>query len=286
MDAVLTLLVPALVGVVVGVLSGLLGIGGGTLLVPIFRLMFGMSPLAATATSLFTIIPTSLSGLISHVRGGTCVVSLGLALGLGGALSSPLGVWLASVSPDWAIMLAAALVIGYSAFNMIAKAVRMPVHRDAATAHRDVAAAATVATADEADADDEDAKPRPSRKQLVQGAFIGLGAGVISGYVGVGGGFIMVPLMLSVLGLPMKKASGTSLIAVMMLAVPGVVSHALMGNVDYVAGLAIAAGSIPGALLGARFVRHVPEKTLRLLFGGFLLVAAALLVLNETTLLS
>ena len=63
-----TFVITAAVGVVVGILSGLLGIGGGTLMVPLFRLGFGLSALASTATSLFTIIPTSLVGFITHIK--------------------------------------------------------------------------------------------------------------------------------------------------------------------------------------------------------------------------
>ena len=74
---------PAIAGVAIGILSGLLGIGGGTVMVPIFRLAFGMSPVVSTATSLFAIIPTSISGAASHIRHKTCIVSLGVAAGLG-----------------------------------------------------------------------------------------------------------------------------------------------------------------------------------------------------------
>ena len=120
-----------------------------------------------------------------------------------------------------------------------------------------------------------------SRKQLLQGALIGLVAGLASGYVGVGGGFIMVPLMLSIIGISMRKASGTSLIAVMILAIPGVIEQGILGNINYLAGIAIVIGTIPGAVIGAKLVTKVPERTLRLLFGCFLIVAAVMLVLNE-----
>ena len=124
-------------------------------------------------------------------------------------------------------------------------------------------------------------QPILSRKQYLQGACIGLIAGLASGYVGVGGGFIMVPLMLAILDIPMSLASGTSLIAIMILAIPGVIEQGLLGNIDYLAGIAIVVGSIPGALVGARLVRVVPERQLRFIFGGFLLVAAVMLMLNE-----
>ncbi len=258
--------VPALVGVLIGIASGLLGIGGGTVMVPIFRLAFGMSATMSTATSLFAIIPTSISGAISHVKGKTCIPALGIAAGLGGACLSPVGVWLAQLSPDWLVMLAAALIIGYSAINMFKKAFK-------------VSRAGQPATGVDASASSDDSPL--SRKQLLQGAAIGLVAGLASGYVGVGGGFIMVPLMLSIIGIPMRKASGTSLIAVMILAIPGVIEQGIIGNINYLAGIAIVIGTIPGAVIGARLVTKVPERTLRLLFGCFLIVAAVMLVLNE-----
>ena len=335
MEILVHFVVPALVGVVIGIASGLLGIGGGTVMVPIFRLAFGMSATVSTATSLFAIIPTSISGAVSHVKGKTCIPALGIAAGLGGALMSPVGVWLAQLSPDWLVMLAAALIIGYSAINMFKKALKAPRAcqpagaADAAaspsaqssgapegsrTEVRVASATARISGTGETLADSSAtsgifgaaaslggpavsaadssatsgasaAVPAPaislSRKQLLQGAAIGLVAGLASGYVGVGGGFIMVPLMLSVIGIPMRKASGTSLIAVMILAIPGVIEQAILGNINYLAGIAVVIGTIPGAVVGAHLVTKVPERTLRFAFGCFLIVAAVMLALNE-----
>ena len=317
--------VPALVGVLIGIASGLLGIGGGTVMVPIFRLAFGMSATMSTATSLFAIIPTSISGAISHVKGKTCIPALGIAAGLGGACLSPVGVWLAQLSPDWLVMLAAALIIGYSAINMFKKAFKLrPAGQPAAGADAAAspstqssdapegsrtevrvasatarisgtgetladpsatggssAAMPSLASSGEPAASASSGDSPLSRKQLLQGAAIGLIAGLASGYVGVGGGFIMVPLMLSIIGIPMRRASGTSLIAVMILAIPGVIEQGIIGNINYLAGIAIVIGTIPGAVIGAKLVTKVPERTLRLLFGCFLIVAAVMLVLNE-----
>lgn len=289
MELLATFGLPAAVGVFIGLLSGLLGIGGGTIMVPVFRLAFGLSPIESTATSLFTIIPTSVSGVASHLSGKTCILALGVAMGLGGAITSPVGVWLAGISPGWAVMLAAALIIGYSAVNMLRKAVKAP---KAAKQPAKAVAAAGNGSADAAgvpasgsssaeDAPSDPVAPKLSRKQLLIGALIGLGAGLASGYVGVGGGFIMVPLMLSFVGIPMKLASGTSLIAVMLLAIPGTIENAIVGNIDYIVGISVAIGSIPGAFLGARLVKRVPERVLRFIFGIFLIIAAAILFFNE-----
>lgn len=197
-----------LVGLGVGVLSGLLGIGGGTILVPVFKLGFGLSAIASTATSLFTIIPTSVSGAISHIRNKSCIPKLGIAAGLGGAVTSSLGVWLASISPDWAIMVAAAIIIGYSSFTMLKKAASMkPAKRAAADAADATAGATEGATA----------APEPE-------------------------------------ALPPVPSMSAKQLAI-------------------------------GAAIGARLVQRVPERTLRFIFGGFLLVAAALLVVEQCGLL-
>ena len=310
----------AVIGFGIGILSGLLGIGGGTIMVPTFRLAFGMSAIASTATSLFAIIPTSISGAVSHIRQKTCIPALGLACGIGGAITSPLGVYLASISPEWLVMVVAAVIIGWSAVNMLSKAAKMKPAKvaaaeAAATAEASAAPApaaslagaagegADLATAAAAEAPAAGAagtaaasaapaapaatapaleeNPKLSPKQLLIGVCIGMFAGVASGYVGVGGGFLMVPLMLSLVHINMSKASGTSLIAVMILAIPGVIEQAVLGNINYIVGIAIAVGSIPGAVVGAKLVKVVPERTLRFVFGFFLLVAAALLAVNE-----
>ena len=257
-------------GLIVGICSGLLGIGGGVIMVPSFRLLFGMSPITCTATSLFTVIPTSISGAITHIRNRTCIPKLGLALGVGGALTSPVGVWLAHISPGWLVMVGAAIVMAYSAITMFGKALKAR----RATANQKTAPTAQIDKTPEA-------RFTPTRRNLIMGLAIGLLVGVVSGYVGVGGGFIMVPLLHTLINLPMKQASGTSLIAVMLIALPAAIEQGMLGNIDYLVGLATACGSIPGALLGANLVARINESSLRLIFGVFLLVAAVFMALGE-----
>lgn len=289
-----TFIIAAVIGLVIGIFSGLLGIGGGTLMVPIFRLGFGMSAISSTATSLFTIIPTSLSGLVAHIKNKTCIPKIGVLCGLGGACTSPVGVYLASISPSWAIMLAAALIIGYSAVSMFRKAIRMPKissQGESSVTGKDRAKEAEKAAKKAAEKADETtasasnnadaAAFKLSAKRVVQCLLIGLCAGLASGYVGVGGGFIMVPLFISVLGIMMRQASGTSLVAVTILAIPGVIEQGLLGHINYIAGIAMAIGSIPGAIIGANLIRKIPERKLRFVFGAFLLLSAVVLLINE-----
>lgn len=276
MDPIVTFIASLIIGIIVGILSGLLGIGGGTLLVPIFKLGYLMDSIACTATSLFTIIPTSVSGAITHLRNKTCIPRLGVITGIGGMITSPIGVWLATLSPGWMIMAAAAVIIFYSAYTMLKKACKLPKQSKKAKQTAQAGKAPAVIVADPIPK-----TPSLAKRQLVYGALIGLVAGLCSGYVGVGGGFIMVPLMISLLHIPMKLTSGTSLIAVMLLAIPGVIYQAILGNVNWIAGIAVALGSIPGAVLGAKLIPRVPERTLRFLFGGFLVFAGVVLMINE-----
>lgn len=309
-------------GLIVGIFSGLLGIGGGTLMIPLFRLGFGLSAIVSTATSLFTIVPTSIAGCITHLKNKTCIAKIGLIAGVAGACTSPLGVLAATNSPDIAIMACAAIIIAYSAITMFRKAIKMPKRTDSDLSMRATLQRFRMEFADEAEempdgrqdsgertgqvqgAHVRETQAAPARttetaiahevqksvntleapmttKRLLTGAAIGLVAGFASGYVGVGGGFLMVPLFISLLGITMKQASGTSLIAVVILAIPGVITQTLHGNVDFVAGIAMAIGSIPGALIGASLIRYIPERKMRFLFGFFLLFAAIILVINE-----
>lgn len=270
---ILLLVIAALSGIAIGILSGMLGVGGGTVMVPLFRLGFGMAAIEATATSLFCIIPSSVAGCITHIRNRTCVPGVGLAAGLGGAFLSPVGVWLATISPSWAIVVVAAAIIVYSAISMLWKGLR--------AAPR----SATQKAAAKASASSKKPVRGPvvhaTRRQLMLGFLVGTIAGLAGGYVGVGGGFVMVPLFINLLGISMKQASGTSLIGVAILAIPGTVMQLMLGNVSLLVGVAVVAGSIPGAIIGANLQRHIPERTLRILFGIMLIVAAIALVARE-----
>lgn len=257
------LVAAALVGVFVGMCSGLLGIGGGMIMVPLFRLAFGLSPISATATSLFAIIPTSISGGIQRIRNHTCILKMGIAMGIGGAVSSSLGVALAQVVPGWTVMVVAALVIGYSAFTTFQKA-------------RGKASSGNAVKTEGPSSDGEF-----ERRHYIVGAAIGFVAGFFSGFIGVGGGFIMVPLMMAFANMSMRMASGTSLVAIMFIATPAAIEQCILGNVNYVVGIAMICGSIPGAIVGGRLANRIPERELRLVFAGFLLLAAILLVVKE-----
>ena len=106
----------------------------------------------------------------------------------------------------------------------------------------------------------------------------GLGAGVMSGLLGVGGGVVMVPLLVLVAGLSQHQAHATSLAAVILMGAVGAATYAADGEVDVELGVALAAGSLVGAPLGARLMARTPEGRLKITFGVFMVLVAGLLL--------
>ena len=105
-------------------------------------------------------------------------------------------------------------------------------------------------------------------------AGIGAAAGLISGLLGIGGGLIMVPLLAGALGMPLKRALGTSLLAIAVLVIPGTIVHTSLGHIDWAIFAVVTIGAVPGARIGARLALGTKERTLRILVGSFLLVVA------------
>ncbi len=253
------LLLIILLGIIIGAISGLLGIGGGTMMIPLFRLVLGLTPLQTTATSLFTMLPTSIAGFISHIQGKTCIPLVGVFMGIGGALTSPVGVWLSINSPQWLLMCVTAAVIGYSAISMLVRAL--------------------IKKPKKSQENWEKLKITPA--VIIKSLIIGILTGGIAGYIGLGGGFLMVPLMNIFLKIPMKYVSGTSLVGIVFLIIPAVIFQMQAGNVQYLEGIMMACGTIPGAIIGSKLIVKINEKALRIFFSCVLAVVSVLLVVNE-----
>jgi len=106
---------------------------------------------------------------------------------------------------------------------------------------------------------------------------IGLGGGVLSGLLGVGGGIVMVPLLVLWVGYGQRDAHAVSLGAIIPISVAGIATYGLAGEVRYWQALGLAAGSIVGARVGAEFLARIDERLLKVVFGTFLVGVAALL---------
>lgn len=245
------------IGLVAGALSGAFGVGGGIVTTPAIRLLLDAPALVAVGTPLPVIIPTAIAGAWSHRRSGTADVRAGAIIGSAGAVTAVIGAWLTGLVGGSVVLIATAALIVWSAGDMALQVLRPPVPLSAS----EEAAATGLRT------------PR-----LVA---VGLLTGAYSGFFGLGGGFVIVPLLTRWLRFPVKRAVGTSLVAVALLAVPGTITHAVMGHVDWALAASLALGVVPGALVGAHFTARARDNTIRCAFAALLTVVALWLAVSE-----
>jgi uncharacterized membrane protein YfcA len=228
------------IGLVSGVLAGLFGVGGGVVMTPGIQVLLGAPPIVALATPLPAIFPTALAGALTYRRGGELDTHAAVWLVGPGLVSAALGAWLTDHIDTPLLLLATALLLGWQAVAIV---------RAAGKPHR--------------------LEAREATAPILGG--IGAIAGFVSGLLGIGGGLVMVPLLAGWLGMPLKRALGTSLLAIVALVVPGTVVHAALGHIDIGICLALMVGGVPGARLGAALALGTKDRTLRLVVGGGLL---------------
>jgi uncharacterized membrane protein YfcA len=254
-------LLAAAIGLVSGVLSGAFGIGGGIITTPAIRLLLGAPALVAVGTPLPVIIPTAITGAVSYHRRGLVDVRSGLVLGGAGAATAIAGALLADRVGGTVVLLGTAALILYAAADMAVQALRPP-----------------VATPEDGRApESEHDTPRRPAALIV----IGVVAGLYSGFFGLGGGVLLVPMLSRWLSFPIKRAIGTSLVAVMLLAIPSTIAHALLGNVDWAIALGLVIGVVPGALIGAHLTQRARDRSIRIAFAILLLSVGVWLAATE-----
>lgn len=266
----LTGILVALCGVGVGILSALFGIGGGVVMVPLIHLAFGQPAAVASGTSVFAILPTSISGMLARLHDGSIRFPVGIVAGVAGACLSPLGAVMASNLPGVYAMVLTACFILFTAYNMFKKfwRGRPQAQGGAAAGEADEGRAAPLARATGA-------------RLYGCTALLGAVVGTLSGYLGLGGGFIIVPILQWAYGFTMKEASGTSLVAVGILSIPSFITHAVLGNVAWLIGVLLIVGSVCGAKLGALISARINNHVLTGLFGVVLVVAGIIMAVEE-----
>ena len=250
------LLPAALIGLLAGYLSGQFGVGGGIVTTPAIRLLLGRPELIAVGTPLPVIIPTAIAGAVAYARRGHLDLKTGALIGGFGAVASVAGAWVTRLTGGRVVLLATAVLICWMAVDMMVLAFRPP---DAGPARVRVS----------------------GRSGVPAAAVLGVLTGLYSGFLGLGGGFVVVPALVRYFGFDIKRAIGTSLLVVSVLAVPGSVTHYLLGNVDVGLALSLTLGVVPGALLGARVTARAKETTVRVSFAVLLLAVGALLAASE-----
>jgi uncharacterized membrane protein YfcA len=240
-------------GIFTGVLSGLLGIGGGLLMVPALT-VFGIPLVQATATSLVGVCLSSISGSVRNLSTGELNWRVSLVLAGFGIITAQVGAWLGDQLPDALLSVAFAVLLLVTIYLMNLRQ----------RLQRQQAASQTQPRQTKALAEATAIRLRPT-------AGIGLLAGVLSGLFGVGGGVVMVPLQMLLLGETIKAAVRTSLGAIVAIAISGLAQHTWNGNVLWIPGLCLGMGGVLGAQFGTRLLPRLPDHTVNLLFRAFLI---------------
>ena len=256
-----------LIGMVSAFLAGMFGVGGAGISTPAIRLILGASPGIALGTTLPVTIPTSLAGAITYWRRGFLDKRVAYLSATSGIFGSVGGAMLTKVLDLHYLMLATGVLVLYVAGQTI---------------HRAVTGNVPSGDCDgSGEASDEGPEPPAPLKPAWIILAIGLGAGFLSGLLGVGGGILLLPGFIYLLRLPIKKAFGTSLAVITVLAVPGTIVHAFLGHISWWLFLYLSIGVIPGAYLGARVSIMTRERVLFALFGAFIAVFGAIFIVNE-----
>jgi len=243
-DLVVVVLV-LIAGFFTGMLSGVFGVGGAVISTPAI-LALGATPLQAVGSTLPSIIPSSISGSLRYTREGLVRRRVVLFTGLAGALFAAGGAVVSDRFPGHGHvqMLLTAGLVAFTAYRT-AIGGRIPVPTDA-----------------------EGVRTYNLGAPLLLG--IGILAGLLSGFLGVGGGILMVPAFAALVGLDLKEAIGTSLACVGLIAIPGTIAHQMLGNINWFYALPLMVGAIPGARVGAHLAIKASDRHLRLVVASVL----------------
>ncbi|MEU3148004.1 MULTISPECIES: sulfite exporter TauE/SafE family protein [unclassified Streptomyces] len=244
----MTSLILALVaGAVVGLALGGLGGGGSVLAVPALIYLLGFTPADAATTSLIIVVLTTVTALAGHARDGNVAWRTGLLFAAAGIVPAVIAGAAAGHLPQTVLTVSFAVIAALAALRML-----RPTH--AGTSGR----------------------VRPGRAGAA-----GAGLGTVTGFLGVGGGFLAVPALVGVLNLPMRRAVGTSLLVIMINSLAALGARAGTGmHLDWTVIAPFTAAAVLGAWDGKRLSAKVRGRTLQRLFAHLLLAVAALMLVD------
>ena len=230
-------------GVLAGLVGGMLGTGGCSIILPTLVFVYHYREAVAIGTTATAVIFTALSGAIAHIRIRNVDKKTALIVGAAGALGAAVGdiVFVLLTGSPSILDLVLGIAFLYVSVRMFVEGLK------------------------------------GVGKGMVEGdkvpgsntakALIGFFTGITSGIVGLGGGYLLVPLFIYVLGSPVKIAIGTSLLSFLPLAITSATPKLVMGHADPIAAIALGLGIVIGTQAGARIVPKVSPRTLKLLFG-------------------
>ena len=237
----------------VGIVFGMFGAGGSAFATPVLALI-GVPPLMAVASPLPAMLPAAFAGARRYLRSGRVdgrVAKLSILGGIPGAL---IGALASSV-------IGGNRLLALSGLMLLAIGIRLLMRDSPGAAERGA--------------------ERRSRTRLV--IFTSFGVGCLTGLLANGGGFLLVPLFVLVLGLTAVEAAGTSMVVVGALTIPTLITHWLLGHIDWTVAAGFAVGLTPAAAIGARLAQRVPPTKSRYAFGTMLVVFATWFLIHQLT---
>ncbi|NDK31537.1 sulfite exporter TauE/SafE family protein [Nesterenkonia sp. Hz 6-5] len=249
MSAALILSMVLAVGI--GLSLGLLGGGGTILAVPLLTYVAGMPPKEAIAASMFIIGVTSAVSVVAHAWRGNVQWRTGFIFGAAAMVGAFGGGLLGSQLPGVVLMVAFGVM-------MVATALAMILDRKAKQSG-------------------EDRKKLPLIKIILEGLVVG----VVTGMVGAGGGFLIVPALVLLGGLSMPAAVATSLLIISLKSFTGLAGYLTTVSIDWGPVLMITSVTVVGALIGSALVKYVPEKALKKAFGYLVLAMGVVVFIQE-----
>lgn len=270
-------------GGIVGLLSGLFGVGGGFLITPLL-FFIGIPPSVAVATGANQVVASSVSGVLAQFKRKAVDVPMGIVLQIGGLLGSALGIWVFNRLTklgqiDLVVQLAYVLFLGSIGLLMLQEAVR------AIRRARKPGARAHVKRHQHNWVHKLPLKMKFRASGLyisvIPPAVVGMAVGVLAAIMGVGGGFIMVPAMIYLLGMPTKVVIGTSLFQILFVSAFTTLMHAITNqSVDVMLALLLIIGGVIGAQVGSQLGGRLKAEQLRILLALLVIAVAAKLGLD------
>ncbi len=264
---------PAVIsGCLVGLSMGLTGGGGAILAVPLLVYWLGEDPQVAVVISLATVAGTAIIGTAERARLKQVEFPTGLLFAAAGMLTAPLGSWLGEHLPPQLMLVCFAVLMLLIAARMWWQADQAIPPPAEACGPEDGPSCSR----------DPEGKLRLTSRCALLLATIGLTVGLLSGLFGVGGGFLIVPALVTFASMGLSRAVGTSLLVMSLVGLAGVAGHLLQGReVPWEVTLLFVAGSVPGLFIGSALTRQLPRALLSKIFAAMIL-AVAIFVIART----
>lgn len=247
---------------VIGIALGLLGGGGSILTVPLLVYVAGFGEKEAIAASLFIVGTTSIVAVIGHARAKRVQWRTGIIFGVASMIGAFAGGIIGGYIPGNVLLILFAIMMLATAFAMIRGRKKKPAPAGAESV---------------LDKPEPESKNLPLFRILLDGAVVGLATGM----VGAGGGFLVVPALTLLAGLPMAVAVGTSLLVIAMKSFAGLGGYLFTVQLDWLPILAITGIAIIGSFFGSALAGKIDEGKLRKIFGYFVLVMGAFVLTQE-----